>query len=390
MRIDRVIFENYRGIRHLDLDFSQHGNVVVLAGLNGCGKTTVLDGLAMVLGELAYRWYGTKRIPFSTSDIHNDSEEGKIEITIDAVYSAVSNFQYGYHRSRAVNSRLKILKEASLKQALQAWQKEMTWDIEANSDPVLYLPATNRPTGESFLNWLQERINYENALRANNPQAVYPLLEAVRQAILSFADIAVKPNLEQGKVLIRFEKSGVQLAFEQLSDGEQRMVSLVGNMARQFAKHLDTDAEALDFPGIVLIDEVALHLHPRWQQDILTNLTRTFPRVQFIVSSHAPLVLSSVSPQDILLLKREEGDITVSRPNQSYGKDTNWILEEIMQADTRTGEMSEEIEAIEAQIEAGELTQAKAQLEALLARIGDDAELNTKLALIRRKEIIGR
>lgn len=44
MRIERVIFENYRGIRHLDLDLSQHGNVVVLAGLNGSGKTSVLDG----------------------------------------------------------------------------------------------------------------------------------------------------------------------------------------------------------------------------------------------------------------------------------------------------------------------------------------------------------
>lgn len=92
----------------------------------------------------------------------------------------------------------------------------------------------------------------------------------------------------------------------------------------------------------------------------------------------------------MLLLKREDGDITVSHPNQSYGKDTNWILEEIMQADTRTGEMAEAIDEIETQIEAGELSQAKAQLEALLARIGDDAALHTKLALIRRKEIIGR
>ena len=92
---------------------------------------------------------------------------------------------------------------------------------------------------------------------------------------------------------------------------------------------------SIDSPGIVMIDEVDMHLHPQWQQRVIASLRRAFPKIQFIVTTHSPQVLSTVRRENIRLLgTNEAGQMTVSEPlADSYGEPSNDVLQAIMHVD---------------------------------------------------------
>lgn len=122
-----------------------------------------------------------------------------------------------------------------------------------------------------------------------------------------------------------------------LSDGVRAMVSLVADLAWRCAKlnpHLGREA-AEKTPGIVLIDEVDLHLHPAWQQRVIQNLTNAFPLVQFIVTTHSPQVLSTVEKESIRLIKfGQQSSASAERPMAvSYGEESQNVLQAIMEVD---------------------------------------------------------
>ena len=117
----------------------------------------------------------------------------------------------------------------------------------------------------------------------------------------------------------------MRIPLSQLSDGYKGVISLVADIAYRMATlnpQLGMDIlEKVD--GVVLIDEVDLHLHPAWQQKVLNNLTDIFPNVQFIVTTHAPSVINSVKKENIRMLS--DGEV-VETDNQVYGKDINSVL----------------------------------------------------------------
>ena len=90
-------------------------------------------------------------------------------------------------------------------------------------------------------------------------------------------------------------------------------------------------ADPLASEAIVLIDEIELHLHPAWQQHILSDLTRTFPNAQFIVSTHSPQVLTTLRPEQIVQLSREDGHIFAGRTTEpTYGAEAGDVLNVVM------------------------------------------------------------
>ena len=114
----------------------------------------------------------------------------------------------------------------------------------------------------------------------------------------------------------------MRIPVNQLSDGYKSTISLVADIAYRMAvlnpQLLGDVCNETD--GIVLIDEVDLHLHPKWQQRILGDLTEIFPKVQFIISTHAPEVINSVSKENVIVLENNQA---VSAPAETYGKDAN-------------------------------------------------------------------
>jgi predicted ATP-binding protein involved in virulence len=181
-------------------------------------------------------------------------------------------------------------------------------------------------------------------------------------------------------------KAGTELNVMQLSDGERCMLALVGDLARRLSL-LNTEAEdPLGGEGVVLIDEIDLHLHPLWQRTVVASLERTFPNCQFIITTHSPQILGELKPEQIILF-RSEG---TSHPQVSYGLDSSQVLEEIMGATARTPGVEDALTKLFATLERNELDSAREQLNDLSKLAPGIAELGGAAALLKRKEVLGR
>ena len=146
-------------------------------------------------------------------------------------------------------------------------------------------------------------------------------------------------DLEPPRLVLRvkLEEGGVEtLEIDQLSGGQRAVLALAADLAARMTQanpHLDAP---LNSEAIVLIDEVELHLHPSWQQRILKDLRRTFPNTQFIVSTHSPQVLTTVEPEHIVELARENGRIVAgSAAGWTYGAESGDVLSVVMGVNER-------------------------------------------------------
>ena len=140
---------------------------------------------------------------------------------------------------------------------------------------------------------------------------------AISQFLPDISDLHV--DREEQTPRLMANKSGKPVVVNQLSDGEKCLFAMVGDLARRLA----LANPALDDPllgcGIILIDEIELHLHPRWQRDIVTGLERTFPGCQFVISTHSPQVLGDAKDAAIFVL-----DLHADEPVKTFTRATFW------------------------------------------------------------------
>lgn len=159
-------------------------------------------------------------------------------------------------------------------------------------------------------------------------RAIAFVLQPTRWAILEW-------DLHEDRAMLRHPTHGT-LPVDVLSAGLRTMVGLAGDLSRRailLNPHLET--KACDVPGIVLIDEIDMHLHPEWQQVIIERLRAAFPRVQFVVTTHSPQVLSTVRRQCIRIIEEGSGaDWLVRRPDeQTEGVASALVLASVMGVD---------------------------------------------------------
>jgi predicted ATP-binding protein involved in virulence len=177
--------------------------------------------------------------------------------------------------------------------------------------------------------------------------------------------IELKPTLH-----ISVEKNKKKINVIHLSQGEKSLLALVLDICRRMMVLNPLSENPLLTAGIILIDEVDLHLHPEWQRSILNKLGAVFPNCQFIVSTHSPQVISEVMPNKVFILGRgNDGRFNCSSPNQSYGLTSNQVLNEIMKTGElyldRSPEVQKGINEIFTLITEGELEKAKAEISAM-------------------------
>ena len=129
---------------------------------------------------------------------------------------------------------------------------------------------------------------------------------------------------------------------------------------------------------MVLIDEIDLHLHPKWQREIVRKLTVTFPHCQFIATTHSPQVIGEVEHDRIHILT-EDGAFP---PTHSFGVDSSRVLEEIMEADPRTREVLELLDRIKREIDHDAFGRAREALSQLIRRVGNDDPEVTRIRML--------
>ena len=156
-------------------------------------------------------------------------------------------------------------------------------------------------------------------------------LDIVRKTIEKFIPEYKNLRVERSPIpRMLIEKNGEILNLNQLSDGEKNMIAMVGDIARRLSMANPNLENPLEGDGIVMIDEVDLHLHPHWQQKILFNLEQTFPNIQFIVTTHSPQVLTTIKSKGIQGLVYENGNLEIKKFNFSLGAKSHELLYEIL------------------------------------------------------------
>jgi predicted ATP-binding protein involved in virulence len=184
-----------------------------------------------------------------------------------------------------------------------------------------------------------EDIENQKRLRENNSFR-FKSLEAIRKIIPNFLDGFSNPyvNREGREELIVF-KGKTKLSVSQLSLGERLTIALASDISMRLHIANPDLEDPLLGQGIVLIDEIEQHLHPKWQRDIVKKLTDTFPNIQFILTTHSPQVLSTLKKENVFIL--EDFKLVKDTPH-TFGRDSNAILWDIFGVEKRPPESKEE------------------------------------------------
>lgn len=179
----------------------------------------------------------------------------------------------------------------------------------------------------SFFTWFRACEDWENQETVRTGKRVmHPGLQAFRTAMERFMPDYRNIYVERHPLGMILEKNGDRLYAEQLSDGEKIYLALIGDLCHRLSL-ANPIGNPLDGEGIVLIDEIDLHLHPQWQSEIATALTQTFPNIQFIISTHSPHVINSVPTKSLRLIGT---DGSIEPAAYGYGMPSEIILGDLM------------------------------------------------------------
>lgn len=223
-------------------------------------------------------------------------------------------------------------------------------------------------------------------------------IQAIRNCLIEFSK--GDKNIEVTDFFVSvYEESGLCLQtldhtnppFLNLPAGYKRLFFMVLDIA--YRSFLLSNGTTTNLPGVVIIDEIDLHLHPELEQSVLSRFQKTFPSVQFIISTHSPLVLSGVEnkPENLVYSMQVENNIRSLTVHRTYGIDANSLMVENMQASNRTEAVRSKIQAIEECVSAKELTKAKTLLSELEQKTEPtQSDLVRLRAIINRLAIIGR
>ncbi|MBK8696846.1 MAG: AAA family ATPase [Deltaproteobacteria bacterium] len=153
--------------------------------------------------------------------------------------------------------------------------------------------------------WFRDREDLENAEKVRRASLAWvdPQLHAVRSAVTALLPGFSGLRVDRSALRMAVDKDGATLFLDQLSDGERNLLALTADVARRLAMANPELTDPLTGEAVVLVDEIELHLHPSWQRRVLGDLTRTFPRCQFIVTTHSPQVLSEVPNDAVIVVK---------------------------------------------------------------------------------------
>jgi predicted ATP-binding protein involved in virulence len=216
-----------------------------------------------------------------------------------------------------------------------------------------------------FASWMRAQA----ALKVERPFAgrVLGAFEnAVARFLPGYANIRLDGDHDQ-RLLI--DRGSTTVPVRLLSDGERGTLALVLDLTRRLAQANPSSADAAaEAEAVVLIDEIDLHLHPKWQRQIVGKLTTTFPHCQFIATTHSPQVIGEVAHDRIQII----ADNQVYSPTHSFGVDSSRVLEEIMDASPRTRVVKEAILKLTHEIGRQQFEQARESLVELTAVLGED------------------
>lgn len=329
MRLDKISITNMRLVgedaRELNIDSAK--NVLILLGDNGFGKTTILDAIATTMAPYSAQFPGIADYQLSDLDVHINRHGRRSKyLTINAEFSdngvTMTSVRYRKGTQNPPKTNYEQLKQAAIakKEAILAGEADVQLPIFAyygTGRGQFQVPERRRGFQQAFERWdcYKSAINPETDFKRffgwfdlmedqerRDREKLWdlgyksPVLEAVRKALDEIVEGYKNPRIETRPlrfIMDRIDEDGSkhELRIEQLSEGYKIVIAMVADLAARMAEANPEMENPLNTSGIVLIDEVDLHLHPKWQREILIQLTKVFPNLQFIVSTHSPVIV---------------------------------------------------------------------------------------------------
>jgi len=356
MRIQKLIIREYRGIRELECKFPEKGSAVFL-GINGAGKTTILDCIVNCLRNFqSYLIHGQPSFDirfFNRNEVHTQAEESSSS-TLVWDYEQGEEYKElpsSFEIRKTLNPSVVFAESERIEELVKRIRGDVGFFKGAGIPIVVFYPSERsvfspnlKPINLSLLNqftawegnfdkftdfnsfftWFRSIEDYENEVRLNEDQTFIDSgLAAVRKVIkdiIGFSNPRVKRQPFEDLVLT---KENLQLSITRLSHGEKTLIAMLGDLARRLALANPGLKNPLMGTGVVMIDEIELHLHPSWQRWIIPKFEKIFPNIQFIITTHSPQVLSNVKRENVFIL--EDFKLVNNTPH-TYGKDSNSIL----------------------------------------------------------------
>ncbi|MGK4008561.1 AAA family ATPase [Sorangium sp. So ce1036] len=422
MRVDEIRLINFRAFERFALRLEPR--LTVLVGRNGTGKTTVLEGLAVALGAwLSYFKAGRddRGIPKSAARFVTTMHGGVpstatcYPVRVEASGETPLGHVEWARELRGADSRTtaEVTKAGRtgpldatrfMPRGIEAWMADgeptalpvlayygtgRLWHHKRDRSPekaglksrlqgyrAALEAASDQKGFESWMAWREEDRVQRLARAAEEGRPLTevrsPELEGVSAAACACLEGARRIYYSANHQELRVDfTDGSSLPFGALSDGQRNLIAVAADIAwraTQLNPHLGAEAPARA-TGVVLIDEVDLHLHPAWQWRVLDDLLRAFPGLQFVVTTHSPQVMSSAPRGAVRLL---DPDHQAHRVERIAGKDTNTILEDILGAPSRLREIQEKLDELARRIDDGRLEEARALLAELSSLLGED------------------
>jgi predicted ATP-binding protein involved in virulence len=355
MRIDSLLLENFKGFQRRELTFHPQFNLVV--GENGTGKTSLLDALAVAVGS----WYlgvagvDTRHIyPHEVRLQPYPSEagtqwEGQYPCFIEACGS-IGHEPTVWRRSlngpggrTTSTARIKKLAQQATEAVREGQSINLPlisyygtgrlWLVPREQGQVKEPPSSlltkqlsrldgyktsvdPRLSVSVLTQWIARQSWLSFQQGGQDSQTFQVVRRALLQSIPGAEDLHFDAKL--GEVILRFA-NGDQQPFMNLSDGQRAMLAVVGDLAQKAATlnpHLGADV-LKGTEGVVMIDELDLHLHPTWQRHVIEDLRTTFPMIQFICTTHSPFLIQSLrSGEELLMLEGQPtarlGDLSIA------------------------------------------------------------------------------
>jgi predicted ATP-binding protein involved in virulence len=233
---------------------------------------------------------------------------------------------------------------------------------------------------------LEKKISQSNSEEYNS--TVNSVKKAIVNAVSSVSDIFI--DRSSGRAEVRLINEGVNINFFQASKGQQVYISLIADIARRLTLLNPNLENRLSGQGIILIDEIELHLHPEWQKNVIRKLMTTFPNIQFIITTHSPVVLSGIRSNKIRALGKDiNGTDTLAHPlAESYARSPSEVLHAVMHVDPAQNipEMSK-LRKYRNIIEQGDINSKEADdLRAELEKaLGSTHEELIRLSLVKKR-----
>ncbi len=402
MEFKTASIRNFKGITSLDLEFKSGVNI--LLGGNGVGKTSVLEALSITLSDYFNGIKGvTKKgiephqVRFDTHDLGDASkatEHFSTSITSKILcngeikkgeilrqdntslsrtkYRGKEIAKYGQQLSNDKNAILPLLRYFSVKRLAPPKREDFGKSSKSNPDDRVcgYIGCVDDTLDlKALVSWC---IDME--IEAFHLERSICEYEGFKKTVATFmsqmlhsdSDLAVYYSKKHRELV--YQEDGRSVPIHYLSAGYQSLLWMGMDMAFRIAQLNPAIADYSAVPGIVLIDEIDMHLHPVWQWRIANALHKVFPKIQFILATHSPIIVSSVKDAHLISLAEE----SVRYLPNAYAYSVDDILESRQASQSIPENLSAYISAFDRSLNSGKLDEAKEVLSKMIQLFGCD------------------